>query len=70
VITSLLQVFRVAPIDESVLRDALDREGSDFEDAAAARFSKCDPIVTRDPKGFRAAELPVLTPQAAALLLT
>ncbi len=73
VIASLLQVFRVAPIDESVLRDALDHEGSDFEDAittAAARFSKCDAIVTRDPKGFRAAELPVLTPEAAALLLT
>ena len=72
VITSLLQVFRVASIDEAVLRDALDREGSDFEDAvtaAAARFSKCDAIVTRDPKGFRAAELPVLTPEAAALLL-
>jgi predicted nucleic acid-binding protein len=72
VITALLQVFRVAPIDEAVLRDALDREGGDFEDAvsaAAARFSKCDAIVTRDPKGFRAAELPVLTPEAAALLL-
>ncbi len=72
VIASLLQVFHVAPIDESVLRDALDHEGSDFEDAvtvAAARFSECDAIVTRDPKGFRAAELPVLTPEAAALLL-
>jgi predicted nucleic acid-binding protein len=73
VITSLLQVFRIAPIDESVLRDALHHEGSDFEEAvtaAAARFSKCDAIVTRDPKGFRAAELPVLAPEAAALLLT
>jgi predicted nucleic acid-binding protein len=73
VITSLLQVFRIAPIDEGVLRDALDHEGSDFEDAvtaATARFSKCDAIVTRDPKGFRTAELPVLTPEAAALLLT
>ncbi len=73
VIISLLQVFRVAPIDEVVLRDALDHEGSDFEDAvtaAAARSSKCDAIVTRDPKGFRAAELPVLTPEAAALLFT
>ena len=73
VITTLLQVFRVAPIDDSVLRDALDHAGNDFEDAvtaAAARFSKCDAIVTRDPKGFRAAELPVLTPEAAALTLT
>lgn len=72
VITSLLQVFRIAPIDEVVLRNALDHEGSDFEDAvtaAAARSSKCDAIVTRDPKGFRTAALPVLTPEAAALLL-
>jgi predicted nucleic acid-binding protein len=66
-------VFRIAPIDESVLPDALDHEGSDFEDAvtaAAARISKCDAIVTHDPKGFRATELPVLTPEAAAPLLT
>jgi predicted nucleic acid-binding protein len=73
VITGLLQVFRVAPIDEGVLRAALDRDGGDFEDAvtaAAARFSKCDAIVTRDPKGFRTAELPALTPEAAILLLT
>jgi predicted nucleic acid-binding protein len=72
VITGLLRVFRVAPIDESVLRDALDREGGDFEDAvtaAAARFAGCEAIVTRDPKGFRTAALPVLTPEAAALLL-
>ena len=72
VITALLQVFRVAPIDENTLREALDHEGSDFEDAvtaAAARLAECDAIVTRDPKGFRGAALPVLTPEAAALLL-
>ena len=72
VIVALLQVFRVAPIDERTLRDALDYEGSDFEDAVtatAARLAECDAIVTRDPKRFRGGALPVLTPEAAALLL-
>ena len=69
---TLLRVFRIAPVDENVLRDALDQEGIDFEDAvtaAAARFAKCEAIVTRAPKGFRGAALPVLTPEGAALLL-
>lgn len=73
VIMALLQVFRVAPIDENTLREALDHEGNDFEDAvtaAAARLAECDAIVTRDPKGFRGTALPVLTPEAAALHLS
>ncbi len=71
VIASLLEVFRVAPIDGDVLRDALERETHDFEDAvamAAAQAAGCEAIVTRDPKGFRLAGLPVLTPEAAAPL--
>jgi len=72
VITSLLQVFEVAAVDGSVLVDALQHEAHDFEDAvseAAARATGCEAIVTRDPKGFRTAGLPVLTPEAAAPLL-
>ncbi len=72
VIASLLQVFRVAPVNENVLRDALDSEGNDFEDAvsaAAARFAECEAIVTRDPRGHRTAAIPVFTPEAAAVLL-
>jgi predicted nucleic acid-binding protein len=52
--------------------DALQHEAHDFEDAvseAAARATGCEAIVTRDPKGFRTAGLPVLTPEAAAPLL-
>jgi len=72
VITSLLQVFEVAAVDGNVLRDALQHEAHDFEDAvseAAARAAGCEAIVTRDPKGFRTAGLPVLTPETAAPLL-
>ncbi len=72
VIASLLQVFGVAAVDGNVLRDALQYETHDFEDAvseAAARATACEAIVTRDPRGFRAAGLPVLTPEAAAPLL-
>jgi len=72
VITSLLQVFEVAAVDGNVLRDDLQHEAHDFEDAvseAAARAAGCEAIVTRDPKGFRTAGLPVLTPETAAPLL-
>jgi predicted nucleic acid-binding protein len=72
VIASLLQVFGVAAVDGNVLRDALQSEAQDFEDAvseAAARATGCEAIITRDPQGFRAAGLPVLTPNAAAPLL-
>ena len=72
VIANLLQVFAVAAVDGNVLRDALQSEAQDFEDAvseAAARATGCEAIVTRDPKGFRAAGLPVLTPGAAAPVL-
>jgi predicted nucleic acid-binding protein len=65
-------VFGVAAVDANVLRDALQYEAQDFEDAvsmAAAQATGCEAIVTRDPKGFRAAGLPVLTPEAAAPLL-
>ena len=60
-------------MDGNVLRGALQYETHDFEDAvseAAAQASACEAIVTRDPKGFRAAGLPVLTPEAAVPLLT
>jgi len=72
VVASLLQVFGVAAVDGNVLRDALHSETQDFEDAvsaAAAQTAGCEAIVTRDPKGFRVAGLPVLTPEAAAPLL-
>lgn len=66
IVRMLLEVLRVAPVDEEVLRLALGGEEADFEDAvteAAARAQGCEVIVTRDPKGFRKSNLEVVTPE-------
>ena len=65
---ALLSVFEVAPVDEAVLRSALALEWKDFEDAvtaAGARRSKCDAVVTRNPRDFKGAPIKVLTPSEA-----
>jgi predicted nucleic acid-binding protein len=64
-ITKLLQVFAVAPIDQSVLLKALTLGWKDFEDAvqmAAALDSQVDYLVTRNPKDFKDALVRVLQP--------
>ena len=61
----LLELFRVAPITDIVLRSALARNFADFEDAvidAAAEHVGVDAIVTRDAAGFRASSIPVFSP--------
>jgi predicted nucleic acid-binding protein len=71
-LATLLKLFAVAPVDGSVLQRAMQSSGADFEDsvtAAAAQASGCHLIVTRDPKGFRRAALPALTPAQALALL-
>jgi predicted nucleic acid-binding protein len=71
-VNSLLQVFKVAPVDGAVIHEALEMPGSDFEDcvtAAAAHRSGCAFIVTRDPRGFRASPVKALTPEAAIATL-
>jgi len=71
VVSALLRVFEVAPVDAAVIREALALPPADFEDAvtaAAANASECGLIVTRDPKGFRGSPVPVLSPEAAAPL--
>ena len=65
---ALLTVFEVAPVDEAVLRSAVALEWQDFEDAvtaAGARRSKCDAVVTRNPRHFKGAPVKVLTPAEA-----
>jgi predicted nucleic acid-binding protein len=72
IVTAILKVFHVAPIDDSVLQDALQLSCSDFEDAAtaaAARLASCDYIVTRDPRGFRGSPVRSVTPEAVPPLL-
>lgn len=69
---ALLSVFDVAAVDEGALHAALALGWTDFEDAvtvAAARRARCDAIVTRNPRDFKAPPVRVLTPAEAAAWL-
>ncbi len=71
-VRAMLQVFGVAAVDRQVIESALEAKGSDYEDAvsaAAAARSGCEGIVTRDPRRFRGADLPVFTPESALALI-
>lgn len=72
-LSAILGVFSVAAVDGVVIQNALQLIAPDFEDAvtaSAAQIAGCDLIVTRDPRGFRNSPVRVLTPEAAAALLT
>ncbi|MEZ4268077.1 MAG: PIN domain-containing protein [Myxococcota bacterium] len=63
----LLAIFRVAPVTETVIREALAGDFEDFEDAVLHEAARCvgaDAILTRDSAGFRRASCRVLTPDA------
>jgi predicted nucleic acid-binding protein len=72
VLTDLLQVLQVVPVDEDRLRHALGLNWTDFEDAvqaACAEKAEVDYLVTRDKKGFkRSAVRPVTPPEILALI--
>jgi len=73
IVSSLLKVFSVAPVDGALIQEALHLPCADFEDAvtaAAARQGNCDYIVTRDPKGFRGSLVRPLTPEMVTPLCT
>ena len=60
-----LQVFEIATVDRSVWEAADALPGADFEDniqIAAAVRDGADAIVTRDPRGFAACPIDVLSP--------
>lgn len=64
-ITRFLTTAQVTPVDDVVIRAAHASGIADFEDAvqyASAVAANADVIVTRDPAGFAAGTLPVLTP--------
>ncbi|NJK78413.1 MAG: PIN domain-containing protein [Chloroflexaceae bacterium] len=66
-VSAMLNVVQVCPVDNAVLQAALLLPMRDFEDAvqhAAAVANGLDAIVTRDPKGFQGATLPILEPAA------
>ena len=66
IIQNLLTIFEIAPVNRTVLSSALKQGFSDFEDAVlheAALAVKADAIITRDPRGFKQATLPIYSPQ-------
>lgn len=70
---ALLSVFDIAVVDEAVLRSAAALGWRDFEDAvtaSAAIRSRCDAIVTRNPKDFAKASIRVMAPREATAALS
>lgn len=70
----LLSLCEVAPVSRAVLDAAIVSDFQDFEDAVlavAGRIANVDAIVSRNPKDFRKAGLPVYNEsQAVELLLS
>jgi predicted nucleic acid-binding protein len=71
-VADLIRVFRVAAVNEAVLRRALEFEFGDLEDAvcaAAAEAASCDLIVTRNGKNFAHSPVAAVDPMTALALL-
>ena len=67
ILTDLLQILQVVPVDEDRLRHALGLGWNDFEDAvqaACAEKAGVDALVTRNEADFEGAVVPVLSPVA------
>ncbi len=66
---TLARLVEIIPIDRQIVEAAFGLGFADFEDGlqycAALAVPALEAIVTRDPKGFVAGVLPVLTPPAA-----
>ena len=68
----ILRLFEVAPVSGPVVLQARAEGGPDFQDsviAVAAAADGVEVIVTRDPSGFRAATMPVMSPEELVGLL-
>ncbi len=64
-IKTLLSFFEIAPVNRSVIEEALNSEFPDFEDAvlhASALTVNADCIVTRNCADFKKAKIPVYSP--------
>jgi len=71
-ITNLLQILKVASIDQSTIEQALSLPYKDFEDAVqmmAAVQCKADYLVTRNVKDFQPAPLSVIQPSELLVLI-
>lgn len=64
-IALFIRMLDISPIDQDVIERAIQAEPYDFEDAVQYQSSlieQADIIITRDKKGFRDFDLPVMTP--------
>src|SRR6185436_2550622 len=71
-VRKLFSLFEIAPVNRAVLETALDLGFADYEDAViheAARQVSAQGIVTRNPRHFKKAALPVYTPEELARAL-
>jgi len=71
-VKTLLSLFEIAPVNRSVLEEALEVGFADFEDAvlcASALKVRADAIVTRDLSGFKRAKTPIYTPDELVSVL-
>jgi len=71
-ITSLLQILRIAPIDQSTIEQALNLPYRDFEDAVqmiAALQIQADYLLTRNVKDYQPAPLAVVQPAELLAIL-
>jgi predicted nucleic acid-binding protein len=71
-IRDLLKVFAVAPIDQSVLLQALLLGWRDYEDAVqacAATQAGANYLITRNPQDYPDAPLKILTPETFLTIL-
>ncbi|RZK14870.1 MAG: PIN domain-containing protein [Hymenobacter sp.] len=70
----LAGLVEIIPVGRAVIEAALTLGFADFEDGlqycAARTVPAIEALVTRDPKGFAAGTLPVLTPPAALARLS
>ena len=73
VLTDLLHVLRVVPVDEDRLSHALAMNWADFEDAvqaSCADSAEADYLTSRDKKGFKRSPVKPLTPAEFLALLS
>jgi predicted nucleic acid-binding protein len=71
-LTTLLESFILATVDNNVIRQALSWGWADFEDAvqmAAAANAGVDYLVTRNQRAFQPGPLPVVQPAALLAIL-
>jgi predicted nucleic acid-binding protein len=71
-ITNLLQILKIATVDQSTIEQALSLSYKDFEDAVqmmAAVQCKADYLVTRNVKDFQPAPLSVIQPSGLLAII-